>query len=112
MACAFRSRVHQRGKVLVHLKIVSYNVHGCVGWDGRFDPGRIGAVLDETGGDIVALQEVPTFERGGERLLQSICDSTGLQPVRGTELLGRFAHHGNALLTRFPCARRSATSSA
>ncbi len=92
----------------MRLKFVSYNVHGCVGWDGRFDPGRIAAVLGETGGDIVALQEVPTLERGGERLLQSIRDSTGLQPVIGTELLGRFAHHGNALLTRFPCARRSA----
>jgi endonuclease/exonuclease/phosphatase family metal-dependent hydrolase len=92
----------------VRLKLVSYNVHGCVGWDGRFDPGRIAAVLDETGGDIVALQEVPTLQRGGQRLLQCVCDSTGLQPVIGSELVGRFAHYGNALLTRFPCARRTA----
>lgn len=92
----------------MHIKFVSYNLHGCVGWDGRFDPARVVAVLNETGGDIVALQEVPTLERGGEQLLRTLCEASELRPVVGEELRSRFAHYGNALLTRFPCAQRSA----
>lgn len=96
------------GRFPVHIKFVSYNLHGCVGGDGRFDPARIVAVLNETCGDVVALQEVPTLERGGERLLRTLCKDSDLRPVEGHELQSRFAHYGNALLTRFPYAQRSA----
>jgi endonuclease/exonuclease/phosphatase family metal-dependent hydrolase len=85
----------------VQIDLVSYNVHGCVGWDGRVDPGRVAAVLSEVGGDIVALQEVPRLERGGELFLNRVSAVTGLRAIAGAELLGHFAHHGNALLTRF-----------
>lgn len=91
----------------MHIRFVSYNLHGCVGWDGRFDPERVVEVLNETGGDIVALQEVPTMARGGERLLRALCETTKLRSIEGAELGSRFSHYGNALLTRFPCAQRS-----
>ena len=38
-------------------KAATYNVHGCVGRDGRRDPDRISAVLAELDADIVAMQE-------------------------------------------------------
>jgi endonuclease/exonuclease/phosphatase family metal-dependent hydrolase len=87
--------------VQVRIELVSYNVHGCVGWDGRVDPGRVAAVLTEVGGDVVALQEVPRLERGGELFLNRVSSATGLKAIAGAELLGHFAHYGNALLTRF-----------
>src|SRR5918911_902755 len=40
------------------LRIASYNVHGCVGTDGRKDAGRIAAVIRELECDTVGLQEV------------------------------------------------------
>jgi len=86
--------------VLIHF--VSYNVHGCIGWDGRADPARVAAVLEESGGDIVALQEVPPLDRGGELFLNRVSALTGLKAIAGGELLGHVAHYGNALLTRFP----------
>jgi endonuclease/exonuclease/phosphatase family metal-dependent hydrolase len=92
---------------MVQIQLVSYNVHGCVGWDGRFDPSRAAHVLAEVGGDIVALQEVPTLERGGDAFVRQICAATGLQAIVGAELLSHYAHYGNALLTRFPSIRRS-----
>lgn len=91
----------------MQIRLVSYNVHGCVGWDGRRDPDRVAEVLAETAGDVVALQEVPPLERGGEAFLQRVSQSTGLQAIVGAELPGRFAHYGNALLTRFPSKRCS-----
>ncbi|HSL91086.1 MAG TPA: hypothetical protein VK863_00435, partial [Candidatus Limnocylindrales bacterium] len=39
-------------------RAVSYNIHRCVGMDGRKDPGRVAEVIRELGADIVGLQEV------------------------------------------------------
>jgi endonuclease/exonuclease/phosphatase family metal-dependent hydrolase len=91
----------RQGNTQVRIELVSYNVHGCVGWDGRIDSGRVAAVLSEVGGDVVALQEVPRLERGGELFLNRVSAATGLRAIAGAELLGHFAHYGNALLTRF-----------
>ncbi len=86
----------------MRIDLVSYNVHGCVGWDGQANMERIAEVLAEVGGDIVALQEVPPLARGGKAFLDRVCAATGLQAIAGADLLGHFAHYGNALLTRFP----------
>src|SRR4051812_26782166 len=37
--------------------IASYNIHKCVGTDGRFDPERISRVVAEIDADVIALQE-------------------------------------------------------
>ncbi len=91
----------------MQIELVSYNVHGCVGSDGRADRGRVAAVLEEVGGDIVALQEVPSLERGGEEFLAEVCDRTGLTAIAGSELGSHFTHYGNALLTRFCLSKKS-----
>lgn len=92
---------------MLQIKFVSYNVHGCVGWDGEFDPRRTASVLAQLGADIIALQEVPSLERGGAAFLQQVAEATGLDAIAGEELLSHYAHYGNALLTRFPATRRS-----
>lgn len=38
-------------------RIATYNVHSCVGPDGRHDPARIAGVIAELDADVVALQE-------------------------------------------------------
>ena len=40
------------------LRVASYNIHDCVGGDGRRDPARVAAVLREIDADIIGLQEV------------------------------------------------------
>lgn len=40
-----------------HLRVATYNVHACVGSDGRHDPDRVAAVVAELDADIVAMQE-------------------------------------------------------
>ena len=39
------------------LRVATYNVHACVGTDGRHDPERVASVIDELQADVVALQE-------------------------------------------------------
>ena len=38
-------------------RIATYNVHACVGTDGRHDPARVSRVIAELDADVVALQE-------------------------------------------------------
>jgi endonuclease/exonuclease/phosphatase family metal-dependent hydrolase len=45
---------------LTPLKVVTYNVHRCIGVDGRHDPARVASVLKEIDADIIGLQEVDT----------------------------------------------------
>ena len=39
------------------IRVATYNVHACIGADGRHDPDRVATVIGELNADIVALQE-------------------------------------------------------
>lgn len=83
-------------------KIASYNIHKCVGMDGRFDPDRIASVVAELDADIVALQEVDqrTGERQGLLDLANLEQATGLIPIRIQPGHRSHGWHGNLLLAR------------
>jgi endonuclease/exonuclease/phosphatase family metal-dependent hydrolase len=90
--------------------ICTWNVHECVGRDGRRDPARVAAVLDQIGADVLALQEVHSDERAGGPLDQArfLGESLGMELVSGFTLERRGGRYGNLLLTRLPvrAARR------
>jgi endonuclease/exonuclease/phosphatase family metal-dependent hydrolase len=48
------------------MRVVSWNIHGCVGIDGRFDPLRVASVLARLAPDLALLQEVGQH-RGPQR---------------------------------------------
>ncbi|MET3792203.1 endonuclease/exonuclease/phosphatase family protein [Aquamicrobium terrae] len=84
------------------LVVASYNVHKCVGTDGRFDPERTSRVIHEIGADVIALQEAD--KRFGNR--EGLLDLTRLEREAGLTLVPVFgkakAHgwHGNVVLFR------------
>lgn len=83
------------------LTAVSYNIHQCIGTDGKRDPQRIGAVIRETKGDILGLQEVD-FNPLGEKKshqLDYLAEITGMKGVAGPTIRSADIHFGNALLT-------------
>ena len=45
------------------IRVVTYNIHTCVGVDRRYDPARIAAVLREIDADVACLQEVDARRR-------------------------------------------------
>lgn len=74
------------------LRLVTWNVHGCVGADGVENPERIANVIRQLDPDIIGLQEMK------EGALPRIAQLTGLQAIAGvTRPEFQF---GNALLTR------------
>jgi endonuclease/exonuclease/phosphatase family metal-dependent hydrolase len=89
---------------VTELRIVSYNIHGCVGLDKRHAPSRIAAVIRDTQAPIVGLQEVDThsIEESSLDQLEYLAKKTRMEAVAGPTLARRVGHYGNALLTRFP----------
>jgi endonuclease/exonuclease/phosphatase family metal-dependent hydrolase len=86
------------------LRIVSWNIHCGIGWDGRFNEKRILDVLREIDGDVIALQEVESRASGVD-MLSWLREGLGFRALAGTTLLHPDGHYGNGLLTRCPVVR-------
>lgn len=87
-------------------KVATYNIHACVGTDGRRDPQRIADVIQSLNADIVGLQEVgshPTEQREFKFSLLEL--SSGYQSVAAHTIIQGERTYGNALLTRHPVYR-------
>lgn len=82
--------------------VASYNVHKCVGTDGRFDPERTFRVIHEIDADVIALQEAD--KRFGNR--EGLLDLARLERESGLALvpvsgnMRTHGWHGNVLLFR------------
>lgn len=86
------------------IRVVTYNIHRCIGTDGELAPGRVAEVLRRLEPDIVALQEVDTSldERTELGQLRVLARETGLEPVSGPTIERETGYYGNAVLSRFP----------
>ena len=90
------------------LRVATYNVHACVGRDGRYDPDRVATVIAELDADVVALQEftypasvaietrTPVVFAAMDRY------ECALGPTRQRTRRAATECFGNALLTRHP----------
>jgi endonuclease/exonuclease/phosphatase family metal-dependent hydrolase len=85
-------------------RIVTYNVHKCVGIDRRLDPARIVSVLKEINADIIALQEVLCIRGGSSEDDQAhfIARGLGFNYCMGHNRELRGGVYGNLALSRFP----------
>lgn len=95
----------------MRLRVLTYNVHKCVGGvDRRHDPARIAAVIAHYEPDVVCLQEVaqgsdrfgdrPQIERLKEELTDVGLDHDAFFVVHRKR--GRGGEYGNAILARHP----------
>jgi endonuclease/exonuclease/phosphatase family metal-dependent hydrolase len=82
--------------------VATYNIHKCVGVDGRFDPRRTMAVIQEIRADVIALQEVDQRfgNRDGLLDLQALQRESGLAAVPLTGKRSSHGWHGNLVLVR------------
>jgi endonuclease/exonuclease/phosphatase family metal-dependent hydrolase len=84
---------------------VSYNIHGCVGTDGKYDPGRIVNVMKELKPDVFALQEVDSRYHPGDgptRQLDYLAAATNMVAIPGATIMHQTGDFGNAILSRLP----------
>jgi endonuclease/exonuclease/phosphatase family metal-dependent hydrolase len=84
--------------------VVTYNIHRCVGTDGRYDAARVAEVLREIAPDIAALQEVENRGDATHDSLQLdyLASRLGMRSIPGLRIVRHWKEYGNALLTRFP----------
>ena len=86
------------------LRIMTYNVHRCVGADGRADPRRIAEVIAACQPDMVALQEldVGRHRTGGIDQAHAIAHSLGMSIHFNPALQVEEELYGDAILTALP----------
>jgi endonuclease/exonuclease/phosphatase family metal-dependent hydrolase len=86
------------------LRIMTYNVHGCGGMDGRVSPRRVARVIRAQMPDIVALQEIDLGRRRSRAEDQAsiIARELGMQAVFCPTVTRDEEHYGHALLSRYP----------
>ncbi len=82
------------------MRILSYNIHGCVGLDRREDPDRVLEVIRQSDADIVGLQEVHSDDALDRDFLRKLETLPYQSIVYGKTLRKPTADYGNLLLLR------------
>ncbi|MBL0404556.1 endonuclease/exonuclease/phosphatase family protein [Microvirga aerilata] len=85
-------------------RILTYNVHRCLGTDGQLSPTRIADVIAACEPDVVALQEldVGRARTGGIDQAHAIAQALGMHVHFHASLRVHQEEYGNAILTRRP----------
>lgn len=82
------------------LRLATWNIHGGVGLDRRFDPERIARVIGELDVQLVALQEF--HSRDGFALREHLERATGWTAVVAPTFVKHGGDFGNAVLSALP----------
>lgn len=90
------------------LRVMSYNVHSCIGLDGRLSVRRIAEVLEKYSPHLVALQELDQGCRrsGGLDQLQELARLWPSTPFFSPTLKKNGGHYGIGCLSRLPVSHR------
>lgn len=83
------------------LRVASYNIHGCIGTDGVYNPERVLAVIHELDAHVIALQEVESNHQH-KQLIDYLIKEKAWTYIEGPTLLRETGHYGNAILSSLP----------
>ena len=85
-------------------RLVTYNIHGCVGMDGELSPARIGRVLGQCQPDLVCLQELDRRRPRSQGVdqVEAIAQSLGMNYVFAPAWEEGEQAFGNAIMTSRP----------
>lgn len=84
------------------MRILSYNIHGCIGRDGREDPDRTLEVIRQVDADIVGLQELHSDDALDRDFLRKLEHLPYRSVIYGKTMRKPTADYGNVLLLREP----------
>ncbi|GAA5126486.1 hypothetical protein GCM10023212_30000 [Luteolibacter yonseiensis] len=86
------------------LRVMTYNIHSCVGIDSKIRPERIARVINHFDPDIVAVQEVDCHRprSGGHDQAQLIADHLRMNHVFQTMLGENEERYGIAVFSKYP----------
>lgn len=86
------------------LRVMTYNVHGCLGMDGKLSPARIARVIAQADPDVVALQELDVGRRRSDQVDQAheIAQLLQMEYHFHPALTVESEQYGDAVLSRYP----------
>lgn len=85
------------------MRVLTWNVHGCVGSDGRRESGRVAEVIERLRPQVAGLQEVDSrYEGACLQQVDELSKLTGIPAVAGPTIREERGAYGNALLTTLP----------
>lgn len=91
-----------------HLRVLTWNVHGCIGCDGRLDVERIDKGVRALSPDIAAFQEVDSRRQGAPgaigagKVYDVLRAAVGEHGHDAWAISGADGHYGQILASRFP----------
>lgn len=96
----------------MELRVLSYNIHkGRREYSRRLIMDELKAAIEETGADIVCLQEVQgAHSEIGEPQFERLADRVWSHFAYAQNAVTQHGHHGNAILSRFPIVAHSNTN--
>jgi endonuclease/exonuclease/phosphatase family metal-dependent hydrolase len=91
------------------LRILTYNIHGAKGVDGKRDFRRIGNFLKKQNIDIALIQELHTLfaDRDTDQDIADLMADHFLHIAAAPTVIGPNGWYGNALLSKFPVTKRT-----
>lgn len=86
------------------LRVMTWNIHACVGTDRRRDPGRIAAAIGDLRPDVLALQEVDLRDVHADPvpLLDLVAGEAGMHRYEAFTIEEPGRRYGNVLMSRWP----------
>jgi endonuclease/exonuclease/phosphatase family metal-dependent hydrolase len=88
----------------VSLRVVTWNIHKCIGCDGAHRPERIFAMLRQLDADLIGIQEFDSRRRAGRSAVTpgDFGDALRRHVLAAPTLPEGDGFHGNLLLSRWP----------
>ncbi|HEX9828797.1 MAG TPA: endonuclease/exonuclease/phosphatase family protein [Bacteroidota bacterium] len=86
------------------LRVLTFNIHHGEGTDGEIDIKRIAKLIQDSGADIVALQEIDRWTERTKKIdiMNELVDLTEMTYAFGKTIDFQGGEYGNGVLTRFP----------
>ncbi len=86
------------------LRVLTWNIHGCVGGDGRHDVARVRDALERLAPDVAAFQEVDSRRQipGVGQVYDVLREAVGDHGHDAWAISGADGHYGQFLASRFP----------
>lgn len=86
------------------MRFMTYNIHSCIGVDGKLRPERIISVIKSCGADVIALQEVDAFRSRSRRHEQAKMIASALSMSHHYYAVSDWdgEQYGLAVISRFP----------
>lgn len=88
------------------VRVMTWNIHGALGRNPRFDPHRVVELIRRWNPDIVALQEVDSRRAfaGGENPFEFLQHAVGSYGIGAKSITTQDGDYGQMLITRWPIA--------